>query len=178
MSFESLTEIKTIVIRHCLKPEFMDYQYKQHLIEFIRQQYEKKSFKDYGYIMEILGIVRILRQEIMSIIPNNYFVLEVRVRSFYPKIGQSFFMKIDRIFPHGIFFMEDMIRILVPLSLNEQIVIQKDFSSWYVQDKKSGKIYRKNDLFFLELMDVRFEKDGFSCIGKLGDQENSKPCET
>jgi DNA-directed RNA polymerase subunit E'/Rpb7 len=167
MELSELTQVKNIIVRFCLKPEYLDSHYKEHLFRFIQKQYEKKCFQDHGYIYKVIGLSKILKEEIMSIVPNNYFILEVSVCFFYPKIGQQFSIKIDRIFAHGIFFWEDMIRILVPLSMCSSCVIDKDFSSYYVQHTTTQQIFRKNDTVKIELVDVRFEKDGFSCIGKL-----------
>jgi hypothetical protein len=45
--------------------------------------------------------------------------------------------------------------------------IQKDFTTNRLVNKSDGRILKKGDQIFIRLVDVRFEKDGYSCIGEL-----------
>ena len=124
--------VQCITLRFCLAPEHFDAQYKTHLLRSIRDRYENKSFKEYGYILEIKGINEILNEEIMSMVPNVFFMVKVNALLYRPKVGDHLEVKIDKIFHHGIFIMEDKVRILIPIALCAKYEVQKDFSSWSI----------------------------------------------
>jgi len=156
-----------ITLRFCLAPEHFDAQYKTHLLRSIKERYENKSFKEFGYILEIQGIRAILNEEIMSMVPNVFFMVRVDALLYRPKVGDHIEVKIDKIFHHGVFIMEDKVRILIPIALCPRHEVQKDFSSFYILDTQTQKTFRKDDTLTVELVEVRFEKDGFSCIASI-----------
>lgn len=159
--------VQCITLRFCLTPEFFDANYKTHLLRAIRERYENKSFKEFGYILEILGIHKIINEEIMSMVPNVFFMVEVDARLYRPQVGDHLDVKIDKIFHHGIFIMEDKVRILIPIALCAKHEVQKDFSSFFLLNTETQKTFRKDDSLTVELVEVRFEKDGFSCIASI-----------
>lgn len=159
--------VQCITLRFCLAPEFFDANYKTHLLRSIRERYENKSFKEFGYILEILGIHQILNEEIMSMVPNVFFMVEVDARLYRPQVGDHLEVRVEKIFHHGVFIMEDKVRILIPIALCALYEVQKDFSSFYLLHTKTQKTFRKGDALTVELVEVRFEKDGFSCIASI-----------
>ena len=159
--------LECITIRFCLAPEHFDAKYKTHLLRSIRERYENKSFKEFGYILEIIGIHKIMNEEIMSMVPNVFFMVMVDAKLYRPQLGDQLEVKIDKIFHHGIFIMEDKVRILIPIALCARHEVQKDFTSFYLVDTKTQKSFRKDDSLTVELVEVRFEKDGFSCIASI-----------
>uniref|UniRef100_A0A6C0IEC2 RNA polymerase Rpb7-like N-terminal domain-containing protein n=1 Tax=viral metagenome TaxID=1070528 RepID=A0A6C0IEC2_9ZZZZ len=167
MSIQKNAILQKINLRFCLAPEYFDADYKDHLLNSIREKYENKSFKEYGYILEIQEIERILNEEIMSMVPNVFFMVQVRALLYLPRVGDRLEVQIDKIFHHGIFIMENKIRILIPIALSTEYEVQKDFSSFYLLNTQTHKTYRKDDRLHVELVEVRFEKDGFSCIASI-----------
>lgn len=133
----------------------------------MREKYERKSLKEHGHVFKILGIEEILKEEIMSIVPNVFFKLRVAVLLYNPQIGDVLDMTIDKVFHHGIFMIEDTIRVMVPTSFCREFTVQKDFTSFYLAPKTEGKKnLRRGDPLRVRLLEIRFEKDGFSCIGE------------
>lgn len=167
MTIRERSVLQSIIIRFCLSPQYLDKNYKSHLLRFIKEKYENKSFKEYGYILEVVELKNILKEEIMSMIPNVFFMIDIVIRVYKPMVGDKLDVVIDKMFPHGIFMMEDKIRILIPINLCPGFQIEKDFSSFYLAELSTKKIYRKGEHLKVELVEVRFEKDGFSCIGSI-----------
>ena len=167
MAIQKNATLRDITLRFCLAPEHFDAHYRDHLLQAIREKYENKSFKEYGYILEIQAIERILNEEIMSMVPNVFFMVHVRALLYLPRVKDRLEVQIDKIFHHGVFIMEDKIRILIPIALSTEYEVQKDFSSFYLLNTTTQKTFRKDDHLQVELVEVRFEKDGFSCIASV-----------
>lgn len=167
MTILEKTSKKSITIRFCLLPVYIDADYQEHLLQCMRDKYERKSIKEHGHVFKILCIEDILKEEIMSIVPNVFFKMRVSVLLYNPQIGDVLDMAIDKIFHHGIFLIEDTIRVMIPTGLCRDYTIQKDFSSYYLAPKTEGmKNLRRGDPLRIRLLEIRFEKDGFSCIGE------------
>lgn len=165
MSIRDRCVEKCIQVRFSLAPQYADAQYKDHLFSFIQKKYEKKTLREYGFIYKIICIQKILHHEIMSIYPNIFFILEIRVLLYYPKIGDRLELPIHKVFEHGIYFIEDKIRIIAPTIFCVPCKVEKDFTSYYIQC--GTKIFKRGDTISIELIEIRFEKDGFSCLARL-----------
>ena len=164
MGLEEKAVTESILIRYCLAPEYLDGKYKSHLLRFIREKYENTSHREFGHILDIIDIVEITNENIMSMVPSVFFMVKVMAKLYKPKVGDDLQVPIDKIFHHGVFIVQDKVRILVPIMMCEEYIVQKDFSSFYLQHKTTNKIFRKDDVVAIRLIEVRFEKDGFSCI--------------
>ena len=167
MGIQKNAKRQSIVLRFCLAPEYFDAKYKDHLLRAIREKYENKSFKEFGFILEIPRILQILNEEVMSMVPNVFFMVKVEALLYMPNVRDQLEVKIDKIFPHGVFIMEDKVRILIPLALCPLYKVEKDFSSFYLLNTETHKVYRRDDVIKVELVELRFEKDGFSCIASI-----------
>lgn len=132
-----------------------------------------KAFDNYGIITEIQEVKNIKYQEINEISTAIHVIVEILVQSYRPNIGDKIESPIKKIFNYGLFFSEKELRILVPLS--------KISSNWtldkYEEDyvlKKESCLLQKNDKILLEIVDVRFEKNGFSCIAKFANDNKEE----
>ena len=148
-----------------LPPDKMDKDFKMHMLHSIRSKYESTCIQKYGYVLKVIEISRICSSSIASLVPNATFGVKVRMLTFFPKIGMHFKITIDLIVSHGIFIQRNKIRIIVPLVSMEGWTLQKDFSGQHLVSGTSR--LRKGDIVDIILTEIRFEKDGFSCIGNI-----------
>jgi len=150
-----------------LQPKDLDQNYKQHILNVVKEKNEGSCISEIGYVIKVVRLRKIISDYISSIIPVANFLVEMELFVFYPSVGMKLEVNIDIIFSHGIFINKDKIRILVPINTMEGWEMVKDFSSQRMVHASTQKVLKKGDLIFIELMECRFEKDGFSCIGKL-----------
>lgn len=150
-----------------LKPEFLNYQYRDNIFNSIKHKYEKKCLNNYGFIYEILSIRRIKSDEIGSIIPTSNLTVMTELICFLPKVNMKFDINIGIILNHGIFCYMDKLRILIPMSYLEDWELQKEFTVQKLIHRIEKRILKKDDIIKIKLIEVRFEKDGYSCIGVL-----------
>ena len=150
-----------------LKPEFLNNDYKDNIYTSIKEKYEKKCLGKYGFIHKVIKIQRIRSDEIGSIIPTLNLIVSTVLICFLPKINMEFEINVSIILVHGIFCYMDKIRILIPILNLEDWEVQKDFTSQKLINRLTDKILKKDDRIMIKLQEVRFEKDGYSCIAKL-----------
>ena len=138
-------------------PRLLKKGYKQELLNLYRNKYNTKSIKN-GYIININNIVDI----ISTILDNNNNIIVKSLcdcNIFTPTIGLQTMCNIDMIHINGIFVSKYNIKILIvsdeSYTYNNNTFIYKD------------TIYSKNDQINVELTNIRFEKNIYTCIGKL-----------
>lgn len=164
---------RNIVVQTSLSPENMDKNYMTHLYRNIEKDFQHKCHAEHGLILKILRIDKIVSHYITDMIPNASFIVNVCIQTYQPVIGNVLNIPVDKILHHGLFCnVFSKIRIFIPFSYIPQYVYTKDFTSSYLElvDKKSPlipKIIRKNDVISVLLKEVRYEKDGYSCLAEI-----------
>lgn len=150
-----------------LDPGMLNQHYKENILSSLKKKYEKKCLSKHGFIHEIQRIVKIQSDEIGSIFPTSNLIAATDLTCFLPIINMEFEISISIILVHGIFCYMDKIRILIPMANLKDWELQKDFTSQKLINKKDSRILKKDDVIMIRLEEVRFEKDGYSCIAKL-----------
>lgn len=150
-----------------LTPDKLNKNYRDNIIKSLVERYEGQCIPKLGYIIKILKTGNIISDVIGSMTPNAIIVVQVVVLIFLPIESMRLTVNIDIIFNHGIFAHRDKIRILIPITSLNDWVIHNDFTQHKLIHKNTGQILRKGDTITIELKEVRFEKDGYSCIGNL-----------
>ena len=166
--FQKFAEVISIPVEISLLPEKMDCHYRDHIMKVLREKYQNKCLVNYGYILSIENINKIVSDDIGTIIPSAHILVEISCMVFLPKIDMTFHVDIDIIFTHGIFIHRDKIRILIPMvNMEDCWTIHKDFTTNRLVHRSDGRVLKTGNRIHVRLVDVRFEKDGYSCIGEL-----------
>lgn len=161
----SQEEIET---RVSLEPNKLNKNYKEQLLEIVRNKFENTCIKNKGYIRKVISIKEIVNEEIMKMIPNVYFSLVALVHCYIPKIGDFLDIQVDFVFNHGVFGVFEKIKVLIPIQSCEDWTLQQDFSALYLVHKTdSQKNIKKGQILRVEIKNTRFEKDNFSCLAKI-----------
>lgn len=157
----------SIPLEVSLAPEHLDANYRENIRTALVERYEGKCIAELGYIIKIVHAGKILSDTIGSMTPNALLSIHVVLMAFLPQPGMQLTVTIDIIFSHGIFAYRDKIRILIPVASLKEWNIHKDFTAHKLIHKTTGAMLRKGDTITIGLQEVRFEKDGYSCIGEL-----------
>ena len=93
---------------------------------------------------------------------NNDIIVESLCNCdiFKPEIDMKVECKIDMIHVNGIFVSKYKIKILIPESSNNYSYKQSHFIY-------NGKSYNVNDTITIRIVNIRYDKYTYSCIGKL-----------
>jgi DNA-directed RNA polymerase subunit E'/Rpb7 len=155
-----------------LEPHELTKNFNEILLKKVKLEVEKKCFLSIGFVLEVCKIERIIFEEIMNMIPNVYFLLEVQVIAYLPKVGDIIEIHVSFIFNHGIFgFFED-IKVLIPIQSCKGYKLKQEQNQVYLFHDLHKKKIEKNSILVVELKNIRFEKENFACIAELY-KENS-----
>jgi DNA-directed RNA polymerase subunit E'/Rpb7 len=150
-----------------MSPDYLNDQYDNYILEYIKKECENMCLKDIGYIKKIIKIKEIIHDEIMKMTPNINVKVNVEAEVYYPTINDILNIKVELIFNHGIFANFNKLKVLIPIYNCEQYELIQDFSETYLKHKETQKKIKKNDIIEIQLTNIRFEKDNYSCLGKI-----------
>ena len=147
-----------IVLSSILKPEYLTTNYKNFLLSDYKKKYESTG-NELGYIIKVLNIKDIISSNINN---STEIIIEslCNCEIFKPEIGLNVRCVIDMIHVNGIFVSKYKIKILIPSSTNEY---EYKYESFVVGEKE----YRIGDDIEIEIVNIRYDKYVYSCIGKL-----------
>jgi len=147
-----------MVLSSVLKPEYLTSNYKEDLLSDYKRKYESTG-SELGYIVKVSGIKDIISSNISN---NTEIIVESLCNCviFKPHVGLRVRCSIDMIHVNGIFVSKYKIKILIPSSTNDY---EYKHESFVVGDKE----YRIGDDIEIEIVNIRYDKYIYSCIGKL-----------
>jgi DNA-directed RNA polymerase subunit E'/Rpb7 len=147
-----------IVLSSVLEPHYLTHDYKNHLLSIYKNKYESTG-NDIGYIVNILAIKDIISTNLNN---DSQIIVEslCNCNIFKPDIGMKVDCVIDMIHINGIFVSKYTIKILIPSSNNNYEYCNNSF-------KMGGKEFKVGDTIQIEIVNIRYDKYIYSCIGKL-----------
>lgn len=149
--------IKTITIRIVIPPENLNKDITTVIKEYSN---EKICFKEYGYITDIIKI-NSWNSLISRTNGSNIITAIVEANTFLPKVGLTIDCIVTMIFPQCIFAEYIDLKVVIPSSeLKNYTYINQMF-------KYNEKIIKVGDIIKVDILNVRYKKQKFSCIGKL-----------
>jgi DNA-directed RNA polymerase subunit E'/Rpb7 len=158
-------ENTSIDVHIYLVPDEICKDYNKFLLQKVKDIYEKHAFEEHGIIYKVNKVNKIKSNTISDIGTSILFLVEIDIDRYLPKQDDNLYLPINKICPYGIFFLENKIRILIPSSSLNGYEMKKRESYYYIE--KDCVEIRENGEIKLRLTEVRFEKDGFSCLGVL-----------
>jgi len=165
---QELFETKIVETHVCLEPKELDSNFEEILYQKVKKKLEDTCLKDYGYIYKVISIHKYMFEEIMKMIPNIFFLIEVKINSYLPKIGDKIKINVEFIFNHGIYGGFEKIKVLVPIQTLHDWKLNQEFSHLMLIHKDNIKnTIKKGDIIHVEITNIRFEKQNFSCLAKI-----------
>ena len=135
--------------------------------ETLGKQFEGKCTKEYGYLIKIDDISKLLEQVVMRTGGGIRCLVDVWSETLKPTVGAEIDATIDLISPHGIFCRFLKLRMRLPLKNCGSFAIRQDFSSTSLVDPETKKTIKKQDVIRVKVQDVRFENDRYTCLVSL-----------
>ena len=154
---------KVISLTISLLPREQNTEYQSVIISKLREEYEKKAFENYGIIDKIISIEKITHEEMMQIIPTVHFIIDTKVKLYFPKIKDKLTLPISKILSCGIFFETECFRALVP-SMPPSYFLEKTGNTLQFRNTKLERVLKENDLLSFQITNIRFEKNSFHCL--------------
>lgn len=152
----------------CLESKYLTQNFKAHLLRKLKEITKNECTKNYGYILDIIKIVKILDTTISNANSDNVFTVEFEAKTLKPEIGNKLTCKVVDITSYGIFLsMKDKFKILIPKKdlLKREYVNNGDS---YVRDE--DKTINMNDDVEICISNCKYCDRSFQCYGDLVDE--------
>ena len=151
---ENILEIRIVV-----KPEDFNKNLENLITDVIKK---KNCSQKYGYIIKINKIIS--WQDMLSRNNgSNIVIIKLEAQTFLPKVGLVIDGIVNMIFPQCIFAKYLDIKFVIPANNIEL----KDFTYENQIFKNNNYIIQIGDIIKIEIVNIRYTKKQFSCIGKL-----------
>jgi len=150
----------------------LDCKYEKVIYEQMKKECEHRCIKDVGYIRKVVRVSNVMKDEIMKMTPSISMKLQIEVETYLPKIGDVLHLKVEFVFTHGIFFNFNSLKILIPIYNCPLYELKQETNNtsqqtMYLKRETDSHEIRKDQRILILLTNIRFEKDNYSCLGKL-----------
>lgn len=138
---------------------------KQNIYKKVCERFEKKCFKEYGYVVKVYDNIQIGDNTLSTHSSVCYFNVNFTIKTLKPEPNKKYEGIITIVIPNGIFLeIEGIMKVLVPLAKLEGYTY-KDSS--FISSNK--KVLKKGMTLTVIMDKIRFENNKFDCIGSLKD---------
>ena len=159
---------KEIFVDIVLSPSDLKYDIKDVVLNRVVSKMKALAFEDHGIITDIKSIKNIEYQRVTETSTAIFTVALIVVNCYKPKVQDTLKCNIRKIFNYGLFFSDRELRVLVPISsLNSEWDLIKTNDDYILENKVTNEKLTNNSEVEIKIQDVRFEKNGFSCIAKM-----------
>ena len=143
---------------------YLDNNIKNHLLNKLKKTMEGKCTYDNGYIITVNKIITIGNNIIGGANSLAIFDITYEAKILKPKKGHVLTGKVFMVFPYGILIdICGKMNVLVPVEKMEGYKYQEESNSFTLL---KHSIQNEVELS-IEIIDTKYEKKQFSCIGKL-----------
>jgi len=163
------THLQTCI---CLPCDRLDDNFKHVIETMIRKRWKGFCQERIGYVVDTLdNTCQILSQKIID---HGIWQLCIRFQAhtLLPEIGYQVEAVVHLITSFGIFLhYQEYVRIIIPEYLLEgKWTFQKQFSHQVYRNMRDpSKVIGLHDTLLIKMIDIRFERNDFSCIAQLVD---------
>ena len=159
-------ETVLIIRQICLPSHFLDKNIREHLLREVSNLTKDECGKEYGHIVSIKGIKRIIDHKIGRAEADNVFRVEFEALIFNPKVGKEVPGSVCMVYKDGIFLrIMGKQLLLVPTSAL-QGYLYNEISNSYEGDKSTIAL---GDEVKAIITASQYSNRSFSCLGTLKD---------
>lgn len=158
----------TLITRNvCLDPRFLNQNYMAHLLKKLEIATNEECSKEYGYILGITKITKVVGNYISPANSDIVFRLIFEATILKPEVGNTISGVVCMIFEDGIFVdIGGKLNILVPVSSLPGYELSSLLTHYSKGDKKIGV----DDKIDVVIEAVKYDKKEFKCLGSLVDE--------
>jgi DNA-directed RNA polymerase II subunit RPB7 len=156
--------IQIIKQKVSIEAMYLDKDIKDHILVKLKKNMEGRCTFDNGYIITVNKIINVGSNTIGSANSLIIFDITYEANTLRPEKGVVLTGKVCMVFKHGIFVdIFGKMKVLVPSNFIEGYEYQQDSNSFTCL-----KSIIKNDVeVSVDIVDMKYDKKQFSCIGKL-----------
>lgn len=158
-------QIVTIEKRICLPSKHLDQNFMDHLLSKITELTYGNCTKEYGYIIEIIKINKIISHEISRANADNIFNVSFDVKILKPEKDLEIEGTVCMIYKDGIFInILDKQKMLIPKSNLTEYTFDSELKMY---EHKNGETIKMNDDIKAVITAVSYSNQKYSCFGSI-----------
>ena len=153
----------------------LDYSYLDkylitHLFETVKKKIENECTKEDGYILNVKKFVKIKNHYISNIDSMPIFIIQIEVETLKPEKDKEYMGVVCMNFTGGILLdIKNKIKVVIPTSCLQDFIFNAQEKK-YIHNFKNYVI-NENDEIKICIVNVRYAKQKFSCIGELNKEQ-------
>ena len=149
-----------------LYPDSLDSNIMSYLYQNAVDDLTNKCFEKYGYILNVIKIVKVLENKISVCDNRVIFQMVMEVENLFPKIDDCYSGEVFMIFNKGIFIkVSKKLKILIPLT--NMINYEHNKDSNFFHNKTTDHFIYINDIVTVKILGIQFSKNDFNCFATL-----------
>ena len=148
-----------------LDPQYLDSNFKQHILNKLIDVSINECTKENGYFLKIIKLNKIINNYISSD-SQIIFNIEYDVETLKPETNKIFEGNVCMVFSGGIFLsIKNKMKVLIHNSCLNDFEYKQSDNNFY--NKKNKETIKENDILNICISGVKYSKNNFSCFGKL-----------
>jgi DNA-directed RNA polymerase subunit E'/Rpb7 len=153
-----------------LDAKYLDHNLPIHLLNRVRELFEKKCVKKYGYVLEIQSLSSVNGNIISSGTSRANFDVSFNALTLKPEKGSEFEGTVCMCLESGVLVqIQNVMRVLIPDQQLELLGFTFDNVAKIFARSVNGKVstVEAGMLVNVKITQIKYEKRQFHCIGKL-----------
>lgn len=157
-------EEQLITKRIVLDDQFLDKNINNHILSKLKELAINDCSKEYGYIIDVKRIKKILDNYISNVNSELIFIVLFEAETIKPQIGSIFEDEVYLALKGGIFFeIKNKFKVLIPPSSLSEYSFSQDTKEYVKGLCKIGKGTRCR----IKITGVRYMNKNFDCFGEV-----------
>ena len=147
-----------------IKAECMNNNINKYILESIKNKYEGTCSKEKGYFIKVNKVNKIIETFLNEDV-ELYFTCNCNVDVLKPTKDKELDLKVTMIFVHGIFCQLNNLKLLIPQDELTNYIFDGQEKKYI--HKNSKREIKNNDTIKTKIIDIRYKKKNFNCIGQI-----------
>jgi DNA-directed RNA polymerase subunit E'/Rpb7 len=135
------------------------------ILEKLKQVVENDCSKDFGYILKVIKLVKILDNYISNVNSELIFIVQFEAETIKPEVGKVYTDTICMVLSGGIFLkIKGKFMVLIPPSVLQDYEFQAE-KKIYVSKVDSTVSLKTGDVCNVKISGVRYLNKNYDCFG-------------
>lgn len=154
--------------RVCLEPQYLDSNVLTHLLDTVKRSTVRECTAEYGYILDVTRIVRVLNNRIASANSDIVFSLVFEAKTFHPSVNDNVQGTVCKVVPQGFMVkVHGKNIIFVPLMLLPRDSTYHDTPHSHIVNGETCVNYEADKDITVSITSARYVDHKYQYLAKL-----------
>jgi DNA-directed RNA polymerase subunit E'/Rpb7 len=145
----------------------LDKHLNKHILDRLHEVSENECTKDYGYVLKVNKLMKIVDNYISNVNSELIFIVEYDADIIKPQMNDVYTDEVFLVLRNGIFFnIKNKFKVLIPPDALSDYIFDSD-NKVYTHKDDATKILAKGSICQVQITGVRYMNRKFDCFGKI-----------